>query len=137
MSFVQFLVEFSVVGVREIGRATIERNFAPRTTALIRYRLRQPIQSRTVVREGEVSIPFKIGRAGPENSRKEISRGEVAYWTQSNTLKIYLQDKTIDYPVNIIGSIHPETMPFFDNLRIGKSIKLEMIKPSIDEIDYL
>ncbi len=137
MSFVQFLVEFSVVGVREIGRATIERNFAPRTTALIRYRLRQPIHSRTVVREGEVSIPFKIGRAGPENARKEILRGDVAYWTQSNTLKIYLQDKPIDYPVNIVGSIHPETMIFFDNLRIGKSIKLEIIKPSIDEIDYL
>ncbi|MHA1966501.1 MAG: cyclophilin-like family protein [Candidatus Hodarchaeales archaeon] len=137
MSFVQFLVEFSVIGESTIGRATFQRSLAPRTTALIRYRLRKPIQSRIVVREGEISIPFKIGRAGPEEAKKEVSKGEVAYWTQSNTLKIFIQDKTIDYPVNIVGSIHPETMTFFEKLRLGKSIRLEMIEPSIDEADYL
>ena len=137
MSFVQFLVEFSIIGERKIGRATFQRSLAPRTTALIRYQLRNPIQSRIVVREGEISIPFKIGRAGPENARKEITKGEVAYWPQSNTLKIFIQDKKIDYPVNIVGSIHPETLSFFKKLRIGKSIKLEMIEPSIDETDYL
>ena len=137
MSFVQFLVEFSVVGQSKIGRATFQRSLAPRTTALIRYQLRNPIQSRVVVRGGELSIPFKIGRAGPENAKHEVNRGEVAYWTQSNTLKIFLINKTTDYPVNIVGSIHPDTISFFENLKIGKSIKLELIQSSFDESDYL
>ncbi len=137
MSFIQFLVEFSVVGQSKIGRAIFQRSLAPRTTALIRYQLRNPIQSRVVLQDGELSIPFKIGRAGPENAKREVRRGEVAYWTQSNTLKIFLESKKTDYPVNIVGSVDQETMPFFENLRIGKSIRLEMVQPSIDEADYL
>ncbi|MFX0084433.1 MAG: cyclophilin-like family protein [Candidatus Hodarchaeota archaeon] len=137
MSFIQFLVEFSIVGQSKIGRAIFKRSLAPRTTALIRYQLRNPIQSRVILREGELSIPFKIGRAGPENAKHEVRRGEVAYWTQSNTLKIFLENKKTDYPVNIVGSIDLETISFFENLRIGKSIRLEMVQPSIDEADYL
>lgn len=137
MSFNTFDVQFSIIGQSKIGRATFQRYLAPHSTALIRYHLRKPIQSRIIVREGEVSIPFKIGRAGPEDTKREVQRGDVAYWTQSNALKIFLKEKTIDYPVNIVGSVHPETQSFFDNLRMGKAIKLEMVQPLIDEDDYL
>lgn len=137
MSFNQFLVEFSIAGQSTIGQATFKRDLSSQTVALIRFRLKNPIQSRVVVREGEVSIPFKIGRVSPEKSRRDVIRGEVAYWPQSATLMIFLKDKKLDYPVNIVGSINSETMKFFDNLRIGKSIQLEIIKPPIDEADYL
>ena len=137
MSPVQFLIEFSIVGQSLVGKATITRNMAPKTVALINYQLRKPIRSRVVVRDGEVVIPFKIGRAGPEKARKRVTRGEVAYWPQSQTLIIFLDNKQIDYPVNIIGSINAGSMKFFDTLSIGKSIRIEMIRPMIDEEDYL
>lgn len=139
MSFHQFIVEFSIIGQTTIGRATLVRQLAPQTVALIRYQLRKPIQSRIVVRDGEVAIPFKIGRASPEqtSSKRDVKRGEVAYWPQSQTLIIFLKNKQTAYPVNIVGLIDVGSMSFFDTLRIGKSIKLEMIKPSIEEEDYL
>ncbi len=137
MSFNQFTVEFSIIGEERVGRATLIQQLSPKTVALIRYRLRQPIQSRVVVRNGEVAIPFKIGRAGPEKSRRDVKRGEVAYWPQSQTLIIFLKEKQVDYPVNIIGSIDIGSLRFFDQLTIGKSIKLEMLKPTVDEEDYL
>ena len=139
MSFHQLFVQFSLVGQSTNGRATLVRQLAPQTVALIRYQLRKPIQSRIVVRDGEVAIPFKIGRASPEqtSSKRDVKRGEVAYWPQSQTLIIFLKNKQIAYPVNIVGLIDVGSMTFFDTLKIGKSIKLEMIKPSIDEEDYL
>ncbi len=140
MSFHQFIVEFSIIGQTTIGRATLVRQLAPQTVALIRYQLRKPIQSRIVVRDGEVAIPFKIGRASPEQaspSKREVKRGEVAYWPQSQTLIIFLKNKQAAFPVNIVGLIDVGSMTFFDTLRIGKSIKLEMLKPSIEEEDYL
>lgn len=137
MSFNHFLVEFSVIKQSNIGRAIFTGNLAPRTVALIRYQLRNPIQSRVVVRDGEVDIPFKIGRAVPEKSKREVKRGDVGYWPQSQTLIIFLKDKQIGYPVNIVGSIEIESVSFFDQLTIGNSIKLEMIKPTIDEEEYL
>ncbi|MFX1516103.1 MAG: cyclophilin-like family protein [Promethearchaeota archaeon] len=137
MSFNQFSVEFSIIGHPIVGHATFIRQLSPQTVALIRYRLRKPIQSRVVVRNGEISIPFKIGRAVPETPKKEVQRGEVAYWPQSQTLIIFLKDKKINYPVNIVGAIDYSELKFFDQLSIGKSIRLEMIKPTIDEEDYL
>ncbi|MFW9904853.1 MAG: cyclophilin-like family protein [Candidatus Thorarchaeota archaeon] len=137
MSFNQFSVEFSIIGYETVGRATFIRQLSPQTVALIRYRLRKPIQSRVVVRDGEISIPFKIGRAVPETPKKEVQRGEVAYWPQSQTLIIFTKDKKINYPVNIVGEIDYGNLKFFDKLSIGKSIKLEMIKPTIDEEDYI
>ncbi len=135
MSFSKFFVEFSIVGESNIGQATFQRRFAPKTVSLLRFRLRKPIQSRVVVRDGEVAIPFKIGRAGPENSIQEVKRGQVVFWTQSQVLIIILKSKTMEYSVNLVG--HADNMIFFDNLRIGKSIKLEKIEPAIDEEDYL
>ena len=137
MSFNQFSVEFSIIGHEKVGRATFIRQFSPQTVSLIRYQLRKPIRSRIVVRNGEISIPFKIGRAVPETPKRDVKRGEVAYWPQSQTLIIFLKDKQINYPVNIVGTIDYGNLKFFDHLTIGKSIKLEMIKPSIDEEDYL
>ncbi len=137
MSFIRFSVEFSIIGHEEVGRATLIRQLSPQTVALIRYRLRKPIQSRIVVRNGEISIPFKIGRAVPETPKRDVKRGEVAYWPQSQTLIIFLEDKKINYPVNIVGEIDNNKMKFFNQLTIGKSIRLEMIKPAIDEEDYL
>ncbi|GAG44155.1 unnamed protein product [marine sediment metagenome] len=140
MTFHQFIVEFSIIGQTNIGRATLVYKLAPQTVALIHYQLQKPIQSRIVVRDGEVAIPFKIGRATPEqtSSKRDVKRGEVAYWPQSQTLIIFLKNKqTYAYPVNIIGEIDVGSMTFFDSLRIGKSIKLEKIKPSIEEEDYL
>ncbi|UCG02313.1 MAG: hypothetical protein JSW11_22330 [Candidatus Heimdallarchaeota archaeon] len=137
MSFNQFSVEFSIIGHEMVGRATFKRKLSPQTVALIRYQLRKPIQSRPVVRNGEISIPFKIGRVVPESPKRDVKRGEVAYWPQSQILIIFLKDKHIKYPVNIVGVIDYGNMKFFDQLTIGKSIRLEMIKPSIDEEDYL
>ncbi|MFX1505212.1 MAG: cyclophilin-like family protein [Promethearchaeota archaeon] len=137
MSFNQFSVEFSIIGQESVGRATFIRQLSPQTVALIRYRLRKPIQSRIVVRNGEISIPFKIGRAVPETPKNEVQRGEVAYWPQSQTLIIFIQDKKINYPVNIVGTVDSSNLKFFDQLNIGKSIRLEMIKPAIDEEDYI
>ncbi|MHA2244042.1 MAG: cyclophilin-like family protein [Candidatus Hodarchaeales archaeon] len=137
MSFNQFLVEFSVVRQNSVGRATFTRNLAPHTVALIRYQLRKPIQSRVIIRDGEVNIPFKIGRAGPEKSKREVKRGNVAYWPQSQTLIIFLIDKQMEYPVNIVGAIDVGSLEFFEQLTIGKSIKLEMIEPPVYEEDYL
>ncbi len=137
MSFNQFVVEFSIIGHSTVGHATLIRQLSPHTVSLIRYQLRKPVQSRVVVRDGEVSIPMKIGRAGPEKSRREVKKGEVAYWTQSQTLMIFLKDKLTEYPVNVVGSINTGSMKFFKDLSIGNSIKLEMIKPAIDETDYL
>ena len=137
MSFNQFIVEFSIIGHETVGRATLIRHLSPQTVSLIRYQLRKPIQSRIVVRNGEISIPFKIGRAVPETPKRDVKRGEVAYWPQSQTLIIFLKDKKINYPVNIVGEIDSNGMKFFDQLTIGKSIRLEMIKPAIDEEDYL
>jgi hypothetical protein len=137
MSFNQFSVEFSIIGQETVGCATFIRQLSPQTVALIHYRLRKPIQSRVVVRNGEISIPFKIGRAVPESPKKEVKRGKVAYWPQSQTLIIFIKDKIINYPVNIVGEIDYGNMKFFDQLSIGKSIRLEMIKPAIDEEDYI
>ncbi|MFX0206197.1 MAG: cyclophilin-like family protein [Candidatus Hodarchaeota archaeon] len=137
MSFNQFSVEFSIIGHESVGRATFIRQLSPQTVALIRYQLRKPIQSRVVVRNGEISIPFKIGRAVPETPKKEVQRGEVAYWPQSQTLIIFIKDKKINYPVNIVGTVDSGNLKFFDQLNIGKSIRLEMIKPAIDEEDYI
>ncbi|MFX0122025.1 MAG: cyclophilin-like family protein [Candidatus Hodarchaeota archaeon] len=137
MSFNQFSVKFSIVGHEEVGRATLTRQLSPQTVSLIRFQLRKPIQSRIVVRNGEISIPFKIGRAVPETPKRDVKRGEVAYWPQSQTLIIFLKDKQINYPVNIVGVIDYSNLRFFDQLTIGKSIRLEMIKPAIDEEDYL
>ncbi|NHJ03022.1 MAG: hypothetical protein EAX86_12875 [Candidatus Heimdallarchaeota archaeon] len=135
MSFVKFIVEFSIIGQSSVGRATFQRKFAPKTVSLLRFQLRKPIQSRIVVRDGEVAIPFKIGRAGPENSIQDVKRGQIVYWTQSQVLIIILNDKTMEYPVNLVG--HADELGFFDQLRIGKSIKLEKVEPAIDEEDYL
>ena len=137
MSFNQISVEFSIIGYEAVGRATLIRHLSPQTVSLIRYQLRKPIQSRIVVRDGEISIPFKIGRAVPETPKRTVKRGEVAYWPQSQTLIIFLKDKQINYPVNIVGAIDRGNLKFFDQLTIGKSIRLEMIKPAIDEEDYL
>ncbi|MFX1284377.1 MAG: cyclophilin-like family protein [Promethearchaeota archaeon] len=137
MSSNQFTVEFSIFGDNRVGRVTLVRQLSPKTVALIRYQLRQPIQSRVVVRNGEVAIPFKIGRAGPEKAKRDVKRGEVAYWPQSQTLIIFLKEKQVDYPVNIIGTTDVGSLSFFEQLTIGKSIKLEMIKPAVDEDNYL
>ncbi len=130
------LVEFSIVGQDEYGRGILDRNIASRTIALINYQLRDAIQTRIVVRDGEVSFPFKIGRAGPENAKKYVKKGDIGYWTQSNVLIIYLVDKEIAYPVNIVGHIQQEDFKFFKSLRIGRSIKIEKVQSAIDEEDY-
>ena len=132
----QFLVEFSVVGQSEYGRVIFDRNFAPRTIALIHFQLRDPIQTRIVVRAGEVNFPFKIGRASPENAKKVVETGDIGYWPQSHVLIIFLERKKIAYPVNIVGYVEKGSMKFFKNLKIGRSIKLEKIQNAIDEEDY-
>ncbi len=133
----QLLVEFSIVGHSEYGRAILDRNIAPRTTALINYQLRNSIQTRIIVREGEVNFPFKIGRSGPENTKKEVRKGDIGYWSQSHVLIVFLDNKLLAYPVNIIGFVEWEHIQFFKNLKLGRSIRLERIKSAIDEEDYL
>lgn len=133
----QLLVEFSIVGHSDYGRAIFDRNIAPRTIALINYQLRNSIQTRIVVREGEVNFPFKIGRSGPENAKKEVKVGDIGYWSQSHVLIVFLVNKVIAYPVNIVGYVERENIQFFKNLKIGRSIRLERIKSAIDEEDYL
>lgn len=133
----RILIEFSIQGQSEYGRGYLDRELAPRTIALINYQLRNSVQTRIVVREGEVSFPFKIGRAGPENAVKDVRRGDIGYWTQSNIMIVFLKSKKIVYPINIIGSIDRGFMKFFDALKIGRSIKLEKIQSAIDEEDYL
>jgi hypothetical protein len=138
MAYNQILIEFSIIGKDNYGRGALIRPLAPRTIALINYQLRKPIQTRIVVREGEVSFPFKIGRASPENAKKTVKRGEIGYWPQSSVLTVYLKDMDIAYPANIVGQIHPpENLAFFDALKIGRSIKLEKVQKAIDEEDYL
>jgi hypothetical protein len=133
----QILVEFSIVGHSEYGRAILDRNIAPRTNALINYQLRNAIQTRIVVREGEINFPFKIGRAGPENAKKEVHIGDIGYWPQSHVLIVFLIEKKIAYPVNVVGFVEREYLGFFKQLKLGRSIKLEIVKSAIDEDDYL
>ena len=133
----QFLVEFSIVGHSEYGRAILDRNMAPRTNALINYQLRNAIQTRIVVREGEINFPFKIGRAGPENTKKDVHIGDIGYWPQSHVLIIFLIEKRIAYPVNVVGYVEREYLDFFKKLRLGRSIRLEIVKSAIYEEDYL
>ena len=133
----QFLVEFSIVGHSEYGRAIFDRNIAPRTNALINYQLRNAIQTRIVVREGEINFPFKIGRAGPENAKKEVHIGDIGYWPQSHVLIVFLIEKRIAYPVNVVGYVEREYLGFFKKLRLGRSIRLEIVKSAIYEEDYL
>ncbi|MHA1213803.1 MAG: hypothetical protein ACTSR2_05515 [Candidatus Hodarchaeales archaeon] len=135
MSAEAFVIEFSTLKVRGIGKILIKRDSSPRTVALIRFRLRNPVQSRIVVRNGEVIIPIKLGRVGPENSVKNIKRGDVAYWPQSQILIIYLKDKMVEYPVNLVGKA--KNPNYFDQLTFGTSIKLERVQPPIDETQYL
>jgi hypothetical protein len=137
MSPNQFLVEFSIVGHSEYGRAILDRNIAPRTNALINYQLRNAIQTRIVVREGEINFPFKIGRAGPENAKKEVHIGDIGYWPQSHVLIVFLIEKRIAYPVNVVGYVENEYLGFFKKLRLGRSIRLEIVKSAIYEEDYL
>ena len=133
----QFLVEFSIVGHSEYGRAILDRNMAPRTNALIYYQLRNAIQTRIVVREGEINFPFKIGRAGPENAKKEVHLGDIGYWPQSHVLIVFLIEKRISYPVNVVVYIENEYLGFFKKIRLGRSIRLEIVKSAIYEEDYL
>ncbi|MFW9855348.1 MAG: cyclophilin-like family protein [Candidatus Thorarchaeota archaeon] len=137
MSSEKVMMEFTIIGQETIGKATLQREFAPRTVALIRFRLKNPIQSRVVVREGEVAFPFKIGRVSPENAYKTLSRGDVAYWPQGTVLIVFLKQKTVSYPVNLVGRIDSGHMNFFDKLHIGTSIRIERIRPMINEVDYL
>ncbi|PWI49043.1 hypothetical protein CEE45_03775 [Candidatus Heimdallarchaeota archaeon B3_Heim] len=131
------LVEFSIAGQNEYGRGILDRDIASRTVALINYQLRNAIQTRIVVRDGEVSFPFKIGRAGPENAKKYVRKGDIGYWTQSHVLIVFLASKEIAYPVNIVGQIQQGSIKFFKKLRIGRSIKIERVQSAIDEEDYL
>lgn len=135
MSDQEFILEFSILGNSDIGKVVFKKHLAPKTYALLEFRLRNPIQSRVIVRDGEVSIPFKIGRAGPENTVKNVNQGDVAYWTQSHVLIIFVKSKEVEYPVNPVGQV--KNLSFFTRLHIGSSIKLEMIKSPIDEIKYL
>lgn len=135
MSDQEFILEFSILGNSDIGKVVFKKHLAPKTYALLEFRLRDPIQSRVIVRDGEVSIPFKIGRAGPENTVKNVNQGDVAYWTQSHVLIIFIKSKEVEYPVNPVG--HVKNLAFFTRLHIGSSIKLEMIKSPIDDIKYL
>ncbi len=131
------LVEFSIAGQNEYGRGILDRDIASRTVALINYQLRNAIQTRIVVRNGEVNFPFKIGRAGPENAKKFVRKGDIGYWTQSHVLIVFLLSKEIAYPVNIVGQIQQGNIKFFEKLRIGRSIKIERVQSAIDEEDYL
>ena len=124
------------MGQSEYGRVIIDRNIAPRTVALIHYQLRNSIQTRIVVRTGEVNFPFKIGRASPENSTKEVKVGDLGYWPQSHVLIIFLEEKRLEYPVNVVGYVERESIKFFKNLKLGRSIKLEKIQSAVDEEDY-
>jgi hypothetical protein len=133
----RIIIEFSMSGQSEYGRGSLDRELAPRTIALINYQLRNPIQTRIVVRDGEVSFPFKIGRASPENAAKKVRRGDIGYWTQSNVMIVFLKSKEIAYPINRIGNIDQEFIKFFDALKIGRSIKLEKVLSAIDEEDYI
>ncbi|MHA1974736.1 MAG: hypothetical protein ACTSW1_17195 [Candidatus Hodarchaeales archaeon] len=135
MSIEAFIIEFSTLKVRGIGKVLIKRDSSPRTVALIRFRLRNAIQSRIVVRNSEVIIPIKLGRVGPENSVKKIKRGDVAYWPQSQILIIYLKDKEVEYPVNLVGKA--KNPSYFDRLTLGSPIKLERVQSPIDESQYL
>jgi hypothetical protein len=137
MSSEQFLIEFSIVGQETLGEVTIKRNLSPRTFALIKFKLRKPIQSRVVVIDDEINIPFKIGRVVPENAKRMVNRGDVAYWPQGQIFKIFLKNKELKYPCNVVGMVDTDKAQFFDKLRIGTSIRLEMIQPPIDEIDYI
>ena len=137
MSSNQILIEFSIAGQSDYGRAILDRNLAPRTIALINYQIRNAIQTRIVVRDGEINFPFKIGRAGPENAKKQVNIGDIGYWPQSHVLIVFLVDKEIKYPVNVVGYIQREHIKFFQKLRLGRSIRLEKVKSAIDEEDYL
>ena len=133
----QILVEFSIVDHPDYGRVILDRNIAPRTSALINYQLRKAIQTRIVVKEGEINFPFKIGRSGPENAKKKVKAGDIGYWPQSHVLIVFLADKEVKYPVNVVGFVQREDMKFFQNLKMGRSIRLEKVKSAIDEEDYL
>lgn len=137
MASEKVMIEFTIIGQELHGKATLKLEFANRTVALIRFRLKKPVQSRVVVREGEVAIPFKIGRVSPENTQKKLARGDVAYWPQGNVLIMFLKPKSVAYPVNLVGQIDSGHMTFFDNLSIGSSIRIERVRPMIDEADYL
>ena len=84
---------------------------------------------------GEVDIPIKIGRVGPENSIKEVKRGEIAYWPQSQLIMMFLKDQKTFNPVNVVGEI--ENLSFFDSLERGATAKLQMVESPIDDKYYL
>ena len=136
MSSAQVQVQFTNINDGNYGRVIFVQKTVPRTFALLRFRLRKPIQLRAVVKTDEIDIPFKIGRVGPEDSQKQVERGDIGYWPQGQVLIIYLQDKQIKYPINLIGHIK-ENYGFFDELKMGQNIRCELIQQGIDEEYYL
>lgn len=136
MPNVKFTVEVLIPGKEEIGKLFFYRESSPRTFILIWQTLRKPITARLIVKKsGEIDIPLKIGRIGPEKSLRDIRRGEIAYWPQSQLLMMFLKDQRTFNPVNLAGEI--DNLSFFDSLERGVTAKLQMVESPIDDKYYL
>ncbi|MHA1166669.1 MAG: cyclophilin-like family protein [Candidatus Hodarchaeales archaeon] len=105
---------------------TLNRELGPRTVALIeRTILNSTKMARIVKKKDEYAILLKIGRVGPEQSKKEVNAGDVAYWPQGNMLMLYKVPKKLLYPVNVIGTA--KKLAVFESIKSGSMVRLFLV----------
>ncbi|MHA2294945.1 MAG: cyclophilin-like family protein [Candidatus Hodarchaeales archaeon] len=109
----------------QFATLALDRHLGPRTVALIETTILDfTSQARMVKKTDEIDILLKIGRVGPEKSRKNVNKNEVAYWPQGNMLMLFRETKTTFNPVNVIGKV--KNFGAFENLKSGVMVKLSI-----------
>lgn len=121
------VVTIKLVGLKgEESIVRLNRELGPRTVALIERTIKTTTKmARLVKKKEEFAILLKIGRVGPEESKKEVKEGDVAYWPQGNMLMLFKEPKKLSNPVNVIGTAN--RLNVLDSIRSGSMIKLFLI----------
>ena len=122
-SLSRFKVKFIVEGVGE-AEGELNRIYASRTVEALRDAL--PISSVVNIWKGkEVYFPVNIKR-GFEKPTKKVDKGDLAYWSQGDSLCIFFEEIEPYSQVNIVGKI-TSNLEIFEKVKRGSRIKMELI----------
>jgi hypothetical protein len=121
-SLSRFKVRFIVEGVGK-AEGELNRIYASRTVEALRDAL--PISSIVNIwKEKEVYFPVGI-KKGLEKPTKKVEKGTLAYWSQGDSLCIFIEEIEPYSQVNIVGTI-TSNLNMFENVKRGSRIKMEL-----------
>jgi len=119
-------IKISVEGLGD-SKGVLIRFLSPRTVdAVVRL---LPIEGRAALWRSEVyfEIPLKLGLEKP---RKNVKKGDLAYWPLGKAFCIFFEDMHPYTPVNLIGKI-TENVKIFSKVKSGLKVRVEKIKESL------